>query len=473
MVVQPSPTQCFQNCQDIERFLFNWQQKLPETLRSHWLSLRVRLPDLDPLLAFDQHQRGDQPSFYLENPRQQQAIAAWGSCCQIAANGDQRFQRIQDFIRHCHENASLINPRLGWPQGLQIFCSFSFFDQSSNALFPAASAFLPQWQLSHQPGQTLATCNLPLTRDSDLANLSQQIWDTLEQLRSLPSTPVRQPSPALPQPVHCDWRDIQQFQHNVLRALNAIEAKQLQKVVLSHAIDLQARSPFHLTTALAQLRQHYPDCYSFAVGNGNGQYFIGASPERLLSSHHGQLIADALAGSAPRGETPSTDAQLANHLLSSPKERHEHRVVLHFIQKQLQSLGLTLHPVPPIRLLQLSNIQHLWTPIRANLPNSVHPLQVLAQLHPTPAVAGVPCPEACQAIQNWETLDRQLYAAPLGWVNDQGDSEFIVGIRSALINGDRARLYAGAGIVAGSDPAKELAEIQLKLQALLNTLNGN
>ena len=123
--------------------------------------------------------------------------------------------------------------------------------------------------------------------------------------------------------------------------------------------------------------------------------------------------------------------------------------------------------------MQLSNIQHLWTPIRANLPNSVHPLQILAQLHPTPAVAGVPCEEACHAIREWETLDRQLYAAPLGWVNGQGDSEFIVGIRSALINGDRARLYAGAGIVAGSDPAKELAEIQLKLQALLNTLNSN
>ncbi|USR89529.1 isochorismate synthase [Phormidium yuhuli AB48] len=473
MVVQPSPTQCFKNCQDIERFLFNCQQKLPPALRSHWLSLRVTLPDLDPLLAFDQHQQGDQPSFYLENPRQQRAIAAWGSCCQMRAEGKQRFQKIQDFVNHCHENTTLINPRLGSPQGLQIFCSFSFFDQSSHSLFPAASAFLPQWQLSQEAGQTLATCNLPLTHQSDLSRLSQEIWQTLQQLRSQPSTPPHRSGQALPQPVHCDWRDIQQFQENVQQALKAIAANHLQKVVLSHAIDLQAASPFHLTTALAQLRHRYPDCYSFAIGNGQGQYFIGASPERLLSSHQGQLIADALAGSAPRGETPSTDAQLANHLLSSPKERHEHRVVLHFIQQQLQSLGLTLQPVPPIRLLQLSNIQHLWTPIRANLPNSVHPLQILAQLHPTPAVAGVPCEEACHAIREWETLDRQLYAAPLGWVNGQGDSEFIVGIRSALINGDRARLYAGAGIVAGSDPAKELAEIQLKLQALLNTLNSN
>ncbi|KPQ34350.1 MAG: isochorismate synthase MenF [Phormidium sp.] len=472
MVVQPSPTQCFKNCQDIERFLFNCQQKLAKTGRSHWLSLRIILPDLDPLMAFDQHHRCDRPSFYLENPSQQQAIAAWGSCCETIANGPQRFQQIQAFVQDCQENATLINPRLGQSPGLQIFCSFSFFDDGANRLFPAASAFLPQWQLSHQQGQTLATCNLPLSHHSDLARLSQDTWQTLQQLRSLPSRSLSRDPQRVPQAVSCDWRDIQQFQTNVQRALGAIEAKHLQKVVLSHAIDLQARSPFHLTTALAQLRHRYPDCYSFAVGNGNGQYFIGASPERLLGSRDRQLVADALAGSAPRGETPSTDAQLANHLLSSPKERHEHRVVLHFIQQQLQRLGLPLHPVPPIRLLQLSNIQHLWTPVRASLPESVHPLDVLAQLHPTPAVAGVPCQPACQAIRDWETLDRQLYAAPLGWVNGQGDSEFIVGIRSALINGDRARLYAGAGIVAGSDPAKELAEIQLKLQALLNTLNS-
>jgi menaquinone-specific isochorismate synthase len=121
-------------------------------------------------------------------------------------------------------------------------------------------------------------------------------------------------------------------------------------------------------------------------------------------------------------------------------------------------------------LLKLSNIQHLWTPIHAKLKPSIHPLEIVAQLHPTPAVAGVPTEIALAQIRHYETFDRSLYAAPLGWIDCQNNSEFIVGIRSALIKGDRARLYAGAGIVAGSDPEKELAEIQLKFQALLKAL---
>ncbi|MGK7918455.1 MAG: chorismate-binding protein, partial [Trichodesmium sp.] len=117
-----------------------------------------------------------------------------------------------------------------------------------------------------------------------------------------------------------------------------------------------------------------------------------------------------------------------------------------------------------------SNIQHLWTPITAEISQNIHLLEILAELHPTPAVAGFPRDIAQAQIQNFETFDRSVYAAPIGWIDHQGNGEFAVGIRSALINGDHARLYAGAGIVAGSKPDKELAEVQLKLQTLLKAL---
>ena len=132
-------------------------------------------------------------------------------------------------------------------------------------------------------------------------------------------------------------------------------------------------------------------------------------------------------------------------------------------------MGLLPQILSP-RLRQLSNIQHLWTPISAIVPPNIHPLKIVAQLHPTPAVAGTLPDIACNEIRRYESFERGLYAAPLGWLDGEGNCEFIVGIRSALIDGDRARLYAGAGIVAGSDPNKELAEIQLKLQALLKAL---
>ena len=137
--------------------------------------------------------------------------------------------------------------------------------------------------------------------------------------------------------------------------------------------------------------------------------------------------------------------------------------------QRLRSLGLKPQQLP-LQLLRLSNIQHLWTPIYAHLPADIEPLEIVAQLHPTPAVAGVPTETACEKIRHYEKFDRSLYAAPLGWVDDRGNSEFIVGIRSALIDGDCARLYAGAGIVSGSNPAKEFAEVQLKLESLLEAL---
>lgn len=197
---------------------------------------------------------------------------------------------------------------------------------------------------------------------------------------------------------------------------------------------------------------------------------MGASPERLMSISDRQLATDALAGSAPRGKTPIEDADLANRLIASEKERREHRFVIDFITQRLTELGLTPQLLSAPQLLQLSNIQHLWTPIAAKVPPNIHPLDIVAALHPTPAVAGDPCEVACQEIQRYEAFERGPYAAPLGWVDRNGNSEFIVGIRSALIAGDRARLYAGAGIVSGSNPDKELAEIQLKLQALLKAL---
>lgn len=489
MLVRHRPIRRLETCQDLEAFLFNGQQNLRDmqgqkhaprdrptqaSLGSpHWVSLTWELPECDPLVAFDRLPVERDRSFYLENPRQQQAIAAWGTTCAHTASGSRRFERVREFVRDCTDNATVLlaiaPDRRPTPSGLRFFCSFSFFDRPREPQFPAATVFLPHWTVSRTPDRTTATCHLALHPDSNPAALARDTWQDLEALRSLPRQFVPRPLRA---PVRCYWRDIEQFQTRVRRALHDIDGRSLQKVVLSHAIDLYSRRPFDRVAGLSQLRRRYPDCYSFAVGNGRGQHFIGASPERLLAVRDRQLVADALAGSAPRGSTPSADAQFADRLLSSPKERHEHRVVLHFIQDRLRRLGLTLHPIPPVRLLQLSNIQHLWTPVRADVPAEVHPLHVLQHLHPTPAVAGVPRHLACAAIRQWEPFDRQLYAAPLGWIDGRGNAEFVVGIRSATLDGDRARLYAGAGIVAGSDPEKELAEIQLKLQALLKSLVG-
>jgi|GEM_PF-44371 len=369
--------------------------------------------------------------------------------------------------------------------------------------FAPASLILPQWQIASQGELGSFVANLPLTSKTDLRSACTQIWTAFNQVRSLterrrshrspsPIQPLRdwhssdrlsgQDEPSnhspdeshisdqIPQIPHLSNQERNQVEQSVRAVLDAIQTHELSKAVMAHKLDVSLATPLHIPTVLQTLRQIHSDCYVFATQNQHGQTFLGASPERLLSIHRGKLTTEAIAGSAPRGVTPSEDARFANGLLSSLKEQHEHQLVVDFISQQLEALGISTQRSPFPCLLQLSNIQHLQTPIYAQLSEDLHPLDLVAALHPTPAVAGVPRQTACDYIRHYESFERSLYAAPFGWIDAQDNSEFLVGIRSALLDGNRARLYAGAGIVQGSDPAQELAEIELKLRALFSTL---
>ena len=264
-------------------------------------------------------------------------------------------------------------------------------------------------------------------------------------------------------------QDPDYFKSVVRSVLDSIASNEISKVVVAHATDIHSANSFKVIESLSNLRQLHPDCYIFSTSNGKGQSFVGASPERLISVQNRQLVTDALAGSAPRGNNSTEDLHLANSLLKNRKEKREHQAVKDFTLERLQSIGLKPQQLP-LQILKLSNIQHLWTAIYAQLPPDVKPLEIVELLHPTPAVAGVSTEAACEKISDYEKFDRSLYAAPLGWVDSEGNCEFIVGIRSALIDGDRARLYAGAGIVSGSNADKEFDEVQLKIQSLLKAL---
>jgi menaquinone-specific isochorismate synthase len=483
MIVTPFCNYQFQSHSDLDQLLTAIQQELVEqpVAQNHdrIISISQVIDWVDPLIVLDQFAKSNQLNFYFEkrefqhcqNPQKQgTAIAAIGAAAQYQIEGSARFSATKTFIHQVLSKTVSINSHLPFG-GPHFFCSFRFFDQvdQSATPFPAATIFLPQWQIACQDERCTIVSNLAINASTNLKQIVTTVWHTLKQIRSIKHDWLK---PVLDQRELLQKWDVsqpQQFQQAVRSALTTIESKALNKVVLAHAVDVNSPLPFHLTHSLDRLRMLYPDCHIFLSSNGNGQHFIGASPERLISLHQHQLTTDALAGSAPRGKTTCEDAWLADRLLNHPKERHEHRVVSDFITQQLTHLGLAPH-LAPLRLLQLSNIQHLHTPIHAIVPPTVHLLDIVAQLHPTPAVAGVPRSLACELIRQSEPFDRSLYAAPIGWMNHQGEGEFIVGIRSALIHSCQARLFAGAGIVAGSNPARELAEVQLKLQALLAAL---
>lgn len=453
------------------QFLDFCQQKSIADRHAKIASISVEVEPIDPLAILCQLATTNQRHFYFENRDQAQAIAAIGEAQSIQIAGAQRFSKaqqfIQDWLQHFITCGAL---EFNWAAP-RFFSSFTFFDQvpASHTLFPAAIVFLPRWQVMKSQESSVISLHLNIDFQSNIEDLTGKIWSDFQQIQQI-NYSFFQVSTQLPHWFNWDVIDTHDFQATVVAALESIQKRQLHKLVLAHAIDVVSHLPLQWGHSLHNLRQLHSDCYVFSVGNGKGQSFIGASPERLLSIRDGKLITDALAGSAPRGRTVREDASFAHRLLNSDKERREHQVVVDFIAQTLTQLGLDLHLADVPNLLKLSNIQHLHTPIQTVVPPKLHPLEILAELHPTPAVAGMPRNIACEKIQQHEGFERSLYAAPIGWIDAQDNAEFVVGIRSALLDGHRARLYAGAGIVAGSDPEKELAEVRLKLQALLRAL---
>ncbi|EGK86338.1 isochorismate synthase [Microcoleus vaginatus PCC 9802] len=476
MTVIPHRANLLQDRNQLHQFLLNCQQSLTEKDRTKIVSISQEIYPLDPLAVLQEISEPCQRHFYFEkrNPivGKSFAIAALDSAIHLTVAGTERFALAQNFIRSTLANTITIGAERLPFSGPHFFCSFAFFDENivANSYFPPATIFLPKWQITRQKDSCILVANTVIEKDLNIKSIAENIWQTFDKIESRKypklTTAINSSLSFKQIPVN----DASQFKTSVKSALELIASKYFSKIVLSQAINVISQTPFSLIDSLNNLRLSYPDCYVFSTSNGKGQTFIGASPERLISIHSNQLLTDALAGSAPRGKTEAGDAKLAQGLLESEKDIREHQVVIDFIVDRLSKLGITPNFSPVPRLLQLSNIQHLWTPITAQIPPDIHLLKILAQLHPTPAVAGVPRDIALEQIRRCESCDRSLYAAPLGWIDRRGNGEFAVGIRSALIDGDRAILYAGAGIVAGSEPEKELAEIQLKLQPLLNAL---
>jgi len=469
MTVSPCRSNLFVQHKDLYQFLLAVQKKCIKNNSKQIVSISQEIDLVDPLLVLDRFTQANEINFYFEDKGKGEAIAAIDSVEKLQVDGTDRFTKAEYFIKSCLKNIiNFGNSNLPF-SGPHFFCYFSFFDRNSQVdyPFPSATIFLPCWQVAVKNQRCILVKNLTINADVNIQKILDTVQTKIEFLQSLENY-----SPDIDFPTKFYQKSIanaQLFKYSVASVLEKIQSSHLSKIVLADILDVKSSTHFDLVKSLNNLRQIHPNCYIFSTSNGKGQNFIGASPERLISINNQQLITDALAGSAPRGKTPAEDAAKANRLLNSEKERHEHSLVLNFITQRLCQLGLLPQILAP-RLRQLSNIQHLWTPISAVVPANIHPLKIVAQLHPTPAVAGAARDIACAEIRRYESFERGLYAAPLGWIDAKGNCEFIVGIRSALIDGDRARLYAGAGIVAGSDPEKEFAEVQLKLQALLKAL---
>lgn len=258
---------------------------------------------------------------------------------------------------------------------------------------------------------------------------------------------------------------------SVATIASEVRAGAYEKAVLASTQQLASDTPISIGRALARLRAGYPECHVFTMTEG-GTTFLGASPELLVSLLDGRVRALGLAGSAPRGETPEDDARIGEALLVSAKDRMEHEAVVRAIRERLGSLTEDLVAPNQPELRRLRNIQHLATEISARIRPGTGLLDLVQRLHPTPAVCGWPADRARAVIEAHEAFDRGWYAGPVGWMDAAGDGEFAVALRSAVVSGNRAWLFAGNGIMGDSNPASELAEVQWKFRPLSEALGA-
>jgi menaquinone-specific isochorismate synthase len=418
------------------------------------------------------------PRVYWESERSPRGFAGFGVAAQLTASGKGRFTQIAADVTRLFNQIHRVTDNS--PAGADPVFAGGFSFRSGNepgdpywAAFCEAQFILPRYQLTHFDGETWLTINHVLAPGEDSTDVTRLLRETAEDLvwQGLAgdyASPTIDDAPVELRPIHVTpFTSHDGWVQMISETIQRIHRGELKKAVLARTTHIEFARSLPLASLLARLSARYPDCYRFLVEPQPEQAFFGATPELLAEVSSQQFRTVALAGSTRRGSTWQEDQALGEQLLSDPKERHEHDLVVRALQESLHSLTLDLAIPDSPELYLLNNIQHLRTPINGRLANGKGIVPVIQALHPTPALGGTPSDVALPLIGRLEPLQRGWYGAPVGWLAPNGEGEFAVAIRSAVMDGKKVRLYAGAGIVADSDPEKEWRETELKFQPIL------
>jgi salicylate biosynthesis isochorismate synthase/menaquinone-specific isochorismate synthase len=429
---------------------------------------------VDPSAVAFASRRAGEPWFCLEQPdRDGSALAALGCVRAVEAAGPDRFVRVAAEWRALAAEA-FADPAEG-PRGAGLVAvgGFAFADGGGSAPhwagFSPASLHVPEAALARR-GDDVRLTLAALARPDDVPeDLLARLERRAAELRG-DALPLLDPDPAgrfrvagVMPPEH--------YEAAVAAAVERIRAGALEKVVVAREVEVHAPAPYDPAAVFGVLREAFPSCNVFCAGRGDAA-FVAASPELLVRRDGLRASSLALAGSTRRSADPAVDDHLGEQLLRSGKDREEHAIVARRIERTLRDHALWVTAAAEPVLVRVANIQHLATPIRAQLAAPVAAVRLAGLLHPTPAVGGEPHDVAAPLIPALEGVDRGWYAGPVGWTDANEDGELCVALRCALLRGSVARCYAGVGVVADSDPAAELAETEVKLQALLPVLAG-
>ncbi|MBB6282732.1 isochorismate synthase [Geobacillus subterraneus] len=443
------------------------QQQLHELAASAarpFVSWTEPLEDIDPVSFFMQGPAcGFRERFFWSDRSGGTVFVGLGSAYAIETEEtDGRFQYIEQERRRwagqIEQHGEADMPPL-------LFGGFSFDPHRPPTSvwcgFSAGKLVAPAVLLSVKNGRTLLTVTLPaggMERDMErIGRLLRRMEEPLPFSATLPTL------------ISDEEEEKERWLTAVHEAIASIRTGRLEKVVLARARRLAFNAAIDAAFVLARLREQQPFAYLFAFEQ-DGRCFIGASPEQLVQKEGETCRSVCLAGSVRRGGSATEDEQLGAWLQADSKNREEHQFVVRMIRSLFSTVCETVEMPAAPQLLKLPHIQHLCTPVvgRGCLEPSV--LRLVELMHPTPALGGTPRERAMEAIRSLEPLDRGWYAAPIGWVDADGNGEWAVAIRSGLLDGNKATLFAGCGIVAHSDPTSEYEETNVKMAPMLSAL---
>jgi len=441
-------------------------------------ALTVSLPgELDLSAAVLAARRPDDRFFCFEQPdRDGFALAGLGQAAVVEARGPERFgevaARARELGRHALVDDPGRDPRRPPAAGPVFVGGFAFAPDGGaspewSSLNPA-SLVLPEVSFARHRGEARMTLTVALDGDEAPDAVLERMLDRVAELE--PATmPLLDPDPvertrvaSTAPPVH--------FEQAVERAVERIRSGGLDKVVLAREVRALATRAHDPAAVLGALREAFPACFCWCVGTPE-LAFVGASPELLVRRDGARAQTVALAGTTRRSADPAVDDHLGEQLLRSAKDREEQEIVARRIERTLEPVSVWVTAADDPVLVKVQNVQHLATPIRAQLADPVPAVELAGLLLPTPAVGGEPREVALPLIPALEGLDRGWYAGAIGWTDLAEDGEFCVALRCALLRDRVAHLYAGCGIVRDSVPAAELAESEVKLEALLPLLS--
>ncbi len=435
------------------------------------LSLRLDAPPSDLLTVLALPDAGRAMRIYWSAPEGDETIVGFGETRRVTAWGPDRLGQV---ARACALAMQPVIERGGEPEVAHVrwFGGFAFSDVASSGPlwegFPAVQFTLPEALVVRRAGEAWLTVTAPVDRAPALdARARKLVGAWTDGPAVYPAVGDRRFVGGPRDDPTSEGRDAvaRTVRRRIGRAIQAIDRGDVEKVVVSTARTVCLPQPIDPVSVLDRLRQIQPGCFHFLVSPRPGLAFLGATPERLVRLTDSRLSTTALAGSAPRDPDPATDRALGEALLASEKDRVEHRLVVDAIRDALAGYSPSVPDTP--RLLRLATIQHLETPIEARLSGPGDVLEAAARLHPTPALGGTPLEAALELIRELEDHDRGWYGGAVGWIDGRGDGDLAVAIRSLLLRGETVTAFAGAGIVAGSDPDSEVREIELKLRAVL------